>query len=380
METKVKETTNLCSCKGKAPVRVYCQKCKAYLCEDCQVVKHLDHEQDIIDLAEKSTRFLAEYQKLSRAISLIADRRQVHIKDQSIDKIVEEIKSKLVKVGENCKKDIGKTTETTLKYIGTSPLIQGMALKKAELCMEADGPMLKLKGDIAKICSDLLHSISENKFESADRIISENKLQDYDEEVKKATDASANDNEFIQEVRKLKQTSVDYSYNPMALLGMIKVDSQIKKPNRIIQFDREKNVLNIFNIDTRKLTSTNLSIGFILPFRFVTVEINGSVYLCGGDNDHGVFLKSFYFYDELRGCLLPFCDMKEPRSRHALVGFEDKKQIFCIGGESANGPLSSCEYYDIQENLWKELPALIHARMWSFSLFIRRKNYISLRS
>ena len=59
--------------------------------------------------------------------------------------------------------------------------------------------------------------------------------------------------------------------------------------------------------------------GFILPFRFVTIEAFNNVYLNGGDSDHGMFFRSHYLYDELRGTLISLAEMNEARSQHALV-------------------------------------------------------------
>ena len=355
---EAKSEANLCDSGDKKPVKGYCPRCKVYICADCHVTKHIDHDNEIIDLAEKCTRFLADYQKLSRAASLMADRRQVHIKDESIDGIIGEIKEKIVKAKESLQGDINKTTELNLKYINKSPLIQEFVRRKTELAEKADDPLLKIRSELGAICKELLHNISDNKYESADKLISAEKLKQYDEEIKKLTHASVNDLEFIQEIRKLKQTSVDYSYDPMAIMGMIKVNTQVKKPNRIIQFDREKNTFNIYNVDTQKVSSTVVNSGFIMPFRFVSIETCNTVYINGGDNDHGHYLKSLYLYDELRGGLIPLASMLQGRSRHAVVSNEEHHTLYAIAGESAEGVIAACEVYDLKENQWKAAPAL----------------------
>ncbi len=355
-----KPAENHCACKK--PVKGFCQRCKEYVCADCQVTKHFDHDTEIVDLAEKCTRYLADYQKLSRAATLMADRRQVHIKEESIDGIVEEIKTKLAKAKESLQGDIGRTAEQNLKNIGQSPLVQEFARKKAELSGKPDDPLQKLKTELTAICKDLLHNISQNKYETADKLIFTDKLKQYEEEIKKITEASANDLEFIQEIRKLKQTTVEYSYDPMAIMGMIKVNTQVKKPSRIIQFDREKNAINIFNVDSHKAVTTVVNSGFIMPFRFMSAEVCNNVYLNGGDNDHGLFLKSMFLYDELRGGLIPLASMQQGRSRHAVVPIDDKHCLYVIGGETEEGVTKNCEVYDIKENVWRPAPRLNETR------------------
>ena len=361
METK-KKVENACACDGKTAIKAYCQKCKVYICPDCHVSYHVDHDEQVVDLAEKSTRYLADYQKLFRTASLMADRRQVHIKEESIDSIINVIKGQLVKAKETLQGDINKTTENSLKGVERSPLVQEFVQRRAELVGKAGDPLGKIREELAAICKELLRDIAENKFESVDKRVSDEKLKSYEEEIKKLSKDSVKDLEFINELRKLKQTTVEYSYDPMAVMGMIKVQSAVRKPARIIQFDREKNALAIYNIETGKTYKTAINSGFIMPFRFVAAEVANKVYLNGGDNDHGHYLKSLYLYDELRGGLIPMANMQVARSRHAMVGVEEHSLLYAIGGETATGVTRSSEIYDIKENAWKVGPELNEAR------------------
>ena len=102
--------------------------------------------------------------------------------------------------------------------------------------------------------------------------------------------------------------------------------------------------------------------GFILPFRFVTIEAFNNVYLNGGDSDHGMFFRSHYLYDELRGTLINLAEMNEARSRHALVAIEPKQSILAIGGENAKGATKLCEFYEVAENKWTLGPKLNEGR------------------
>jgi len=371
-----KPAENICSCDGKKTVFAYCNLCKVYICPACHVAKHISHDDQVIDLAEKCTRYLADYQKLSRLASLMSDRRQIHIKEESIDSIVTDLKNKLQKAKENLQSDISKSTENALKGIEKSPLVQEFIEKKKELMGKSDENLQKLKTELIGICRDLLKNIAENKFETADKAISEEKLKDYENEVKKVLKDSSKDLEFINEVQKLKQTSVEYSFDPLTIMSMIKVQSAVKRPPRIFQFDREKNNIAIFNAESQKTISTQINSGFILPYRFISCELLGNIYLGGGDNNHEIFLKSFYLYDELRGGLIPLANMEIPRSRHSMVSIEDKLWIYAIGGENNNGISKSCEVYDAKENCWKKEPCLIEPRCGHSSCFINDKIYV----
>jgi len=360
MEAKSKIEENKCSTGDKKIVKAYCTKCKVYICTDCHVTKHIDHDSEVIDLAEKSTRFLAEYQKLSRMATLIADRRQVHIKEESIDSIVNDLKSRLVKVKENLQGDITKSMDTATNYLPTSPLLQEFIHKKQELSGKASEPLTKLKEELSKVCVDLLHQITQNKYETADKVLSQDLIKKYEEEIQKITEMTSGDMEYIHELGKLKQTQIEYSYDPLAILGMIKVESKAKKPDRVVQIDRERSLVNVYSIGSKKALTAKLETGFILPYRFVTIEAANNVYMIGGDNDHGYYLKSTYLYDEIRGVLVAKACMIDARSRHAAVACGD--HIYAIAGENQQGVLDSCEKYDIKENTWKAMPKLNNKR------------------
>lgn len=222
--------------------------------------------------------------------------------------------------------------------------------------------MIRLKSDLAGVCGELLHEITQGQYETADKFLEPEKLKKYEADVARMAKDTAGDMEYIQELTKLKKTAIDYSYDPMAVLGMIKVETKAKKPDRIIQLDRENNAVNMYTVVGKKAVRGKMDPGFVLPFRFLTIEACNNVYLNGGDNDHGYFLKSMYLYDELRGTLIAMASMHEGRSRHAAVASEDRAEIYIVGGESDQGTLSTCERYEIKNNLWKPLPKLAQKR------------------
>ena len=148
----------------------------------------------------------------------------------------------------------------------------------------------------------------------------------------------------------------------MAILGMVRVDAPIRRPPRVLQFDREQNLVHIFHAETHKLACAPLCAGFILPFRFVAAECANAVYLSGGDNDHGYFLKALYIYDELRAALIQLSDMQSARSRHALVADDSHKLLYALAGEGPEGAKDSCEVYNINTNRWTPCPSLNVAR------------------
>jgi len=374
MKNASKTTENKCSTEDGNKVKSYCQQCKVYICTDCLVAKHIDHDGEVIDLAEKATRYLADYQKLARAAVLISDRRQILIKNESISSIVDDLKKKVLKVKDSLQTDLDKSFDNTIKYIPTGPLMKDFVRKKRELGGREDDPLMKLKEELGKRCADLLNLILKEQYETADKQLYPELLQKFEEEIQKMTQITSGDKEFIQELCKLKKTDIKYTYNPMMVLGMIKLDSKVKKPKRIIQFNREQNLVMICNLETNKAMATKITSGFILPFRFVSIEADNDLYLIGGDNDHNYYLKSLHLYDELRGVLIPLSNMSVARSRHTATSIPGA--IFVMGGENAEGVISSCERYDIKEDTWKSMPSLNKKRCGLSSCMMNNWIYV----
>eukprot|EP00826_Nyctotherus_ovalis_P014958 TRINITY_DN14214_c0_g1_i1.p1 TRINITY_DN14214_c0_g1~~TRINITY_DN14214_c0_g1_i1.p1 ORF type:complete len:501 (+),score=134.30 TRINITY_DN14214_c0_g1_i1:148-1650(+) len=344
----------------KKLIRFYCTSCRMYISSEGCVTEHMGHE--FTDLAEKSAHFLAEYQRLSRIATLLSERRQIHIKDASIGDIMADIRTRVIQAKENLASDANKTIKANAENLMKNAVVEEMHRVKKELAGKDDERLGKVRDELCKIAKDLLIEISGNRYENADKLINPQRLTEYENTMKELTEKASNDVKFIKEIRNLKDTKVEYSYNPLAVMGMIHVRSLISKPKRVLQFDRQKNLVNSYNVEGKKCYSTKVSAGFILPFRFVTLEAFNNVYFNGGDNDHSVYLKSHYLFDELCGSLVPLADMNESRSRHALAYVESNRSIYALGGENSNGLLNHCEYYDIEKNTWTEIESLNEKR------------------
>eukprot|EP00826_Nyctotherus_ovalis_P056385 TRINITY_DN7599_c0_g1_i9.p1 TRINITY_DN7599_c0_g1~~TRINITY_DN7599_c0_g1_i9.p1 ORF type:complete len:265 (+),score=89.83 TRINITY_DN7599_c0_g1_i9:98-892(+) len=258
MKSASKAAENKCITGDGSKVKSYCQQCKVYICTDCLVAKHIDHDGEVIDLAEKATRYLAEYQRLARTAVLISDRRQLLIKNESISSIIDDLKKKILRAKDSLQTDLNKSLDTTIKYLPTGPIMKDFMRKKKELGGKPDDPLMKLKEELGKRCRNLLGLILEEHYESADKLLSPELLKNFEAEIQEMTQVTSGDKEFIQELCKLKKTDIHYTYNPMTVLGMIRLDSQVKKPERILQFNREKSLVMMYNIETVSYTHLTL--------------------------------------------------------------------------------------------------------------------------
>ena len=315
-------------------VRYYCVSCKEYISSSVFVKSHLEHE--VIDLAERSTRYLAKYQRLSQLASMLADRRQIHIKNQSIQRIMTDIRDCVINAKTTLEKDINTSFDKNVKFLMENTMVQEIERVRAEISGKDDEILTKIKDELAEFCKNLLVEISENRYDNADKLIDTEKLKEYEVALNDLEKKAERDVEFIQELCKLKNTQVKYSYDPLAILGMIRVESQVAKPNRVMQFSRDESLVNIFYIEIKEIAKVGISVGFILPFRFITIEACNNVYFNGGDNGHNVYFKSHYLYDEFRGVLVPLSSMNVARSRHALACIPEFNRVYSIGGENEN--------------------------------------------
>eukprot|EP00826_Nyctotherus_ovalis_P047505 TRINITY_DN5469_c0_g5_i1.p1 TRINITY_DN5469_c0_g5~~TRINITY_DN5469_c0_g5_i1.p1 ORF type:complete len:504 (+),score=163.88 TRINITY_DN5469_c0_g5_i1:850-2361(+) len=353
---------NYCECNKRKLIVSYCQLCKVYMCPDCTIIKHFGHDNEIVDLAEKCSRCLADYRRLFHLALVMADRRQVHIKKESMGSIIGGLEEKVANVKKDLQSDIDKSNKASFKIMEKCPLIREMVERKAELTEKPNDPLSKIRTELKATCKTLLSYIADDSLESADKFISEGSLKDCEERVRRISKEAGKDIDFIHELQKLKRTQVNYSYDPMAIMGMLSVTTTITKPDRILQFDRQKNAVIFFDINLRKAATTVVSSEFIMPFRFVSIETGRQIYLSGGDNDHGQYLKSLHLYDEIRGGFVPLAEMRVGRSRHALVAIEDQELIYAIGGETEEGITRICELYDVKTNVWREGARLTEAR------------------
>lgn len=356
------DTENLCSCPERRPVKDYCEQCRTYICSDCHVAYHMDHESEVVDLAEKCTRYLADYQKLARTATLMADRRQIHIKNDSVDSLLNDLRGKLLSAKDNVNTEIKKHSAVLCEHVGRSPIVQELVRRKNSIVEKIDLSLLKSKVELEAMCRELLMSVYENRFESADRLLSEEKLKEYEEAINRLSECCDGDLDFIKELHKLKDTQVLYESDPCILFGLTKLMAPLRKPDRVMQYDSERGTINSFHVDIRRLYQTRVPEQFDLPFRFLSVEMGNNVYFNGGDDGRGGFSKSMYLYDELRGGLLSLAEMHEGRSKHAVVGVADKSQIYAIAGEDHKGVKGSCECYEAKENRWVPGPALHEPR------------------
>eukprot|EP00826_Nyctotherus_ovalis_P048975 TRINITY_DN5840_c0_g3_i1.p1 TRINITY_DN5840_c0_g3~~TRINITY_DN5840_c0_g3_i1.p1 ORF type:complete len:518 (+),score=95.50 TRINITY_DN5840_c0_g3_i1:59-1555(+) len=351
----VSKGENLCPCSRKNLVKSYCQKCNIYICYDCLVKHHYVHSDKVVDLTEKCCRYLADYQKLDRSIALMADCKEIHIRKEPVDAIINELKRKLA----GSTKSLNKDMSNSLQLMDKSSLGREMIVRRAELAKKDAGALGQMRDEVKKMCKTLRKCLAESKYEATDKLLTENSLQDCEERIKRLSSDIDSDVEFIAELQKFRQDKISYSYDPMAVLGMIKINTLIKKPNRIVQFDSQRKAMVIYNIDTQETLATPLASDFALPFRFAAIEVNGNIYLSGGD-DRSQYFRSLYFYDEVRGGLIPMEEMQVARSRHALV--EVNNQMYAVGGENESGIIRNCEVYDMKANSWRAAPSLIEPR------------------
>ena len=155
--------------QDQALIRSYCESCESYITSKDYVGTHLDH--NVTDLAEKTAHYLCEYQKLSRLASLLSERRQIHIKNESINDIIMDIKKDVLDIKDKIKEDIFKSIEDNADRLMDNHIVHEMSRVKKVLTKRDDEELIRTKNELAIYCKDLLVAISDDQYESADKMI-----------------------------------------------------------------------------------------------------------------------------------------------------------------------------------------------------------------
>ena len=96
-----------------------------------------------------------------------------------------------------------------------------------------------------------------------------------------------------------------------------------------------------------------------------SVCVDRTIYISGGKKSKGdVYIAQtigLVVANDLTVSQKDLANMNVARCLHRLVG-HDLKQIFCIGGSSSKGYLSSCEVYNIRKNYWSFIASMSEAR------------------
>ena len=150
----------------KELIRYYCASCKSYISSEEVVGVHSTHI--TIDLAQKTSHYLARYQYLLRIASLLLERKRIYIKKTSLDDIMEEIKEKYLQFTTKLDDDIVKTIDRNNEHLLKNHVINEVERVKSELTTNEDEKLMQMKNELGDFCKSLLSNILENEFKDAE--------------------------------------------------------------------------------------------------------------------------------------------------------------------------------------------------------------------
>ena len=122
--------------------------------------------------------------------------------------------------------------------------------------------------------------------------------------------------------------------------------------NQVIMYNVDKDVIEKKNIDIPILTGIT---HFLQESAWV--NCNNKLYILGGIDDFGTVSNVFLEYDPIKDRLKRLPDSRYGHSSHSIFAYENN--IYVVGGEQLE-----CEKYDLNNNLWSDLPSLTTTQIY----------------
>lgn len=92
------------------------------------------------------------------------------------------------------------------------------------------------------------------------------------------------------------------------------------------------------------------------------LQIEKRIFITGGFE--GIPSEETYEFNDATNSLVSKTNMKNGKFNHSMIAIDSNK-LWTVGGADREGINTFCEEYDINENIWKELPNLNNKRYWT---------------
>lgn len=135
---------------------------------------------------------------------------------------------------------------------------------------------------------------------------------------------------------------------------------EISNLKRIYYIDQISKTLSLFVIPRKEFYTVNLKCENSIPDGFATADLNGIVYITGGERNN-IILNETYIIDEESYTIIPKASMLMQRRNHGMAAISGV--IYAIGGcNSSEKVMKRCEKYTSEKEEWSEIGALSQER------------------
>ncbi len=360
-----------CQCGAVQPPVAYCfsQKCKCYLCAQCESRHGSGHEcfplseleqnpalllQKRIEDAEKSTVALREYRKLLEekelTITRVANRlredvarllREIHGLASSC--VESETESQLFQLAQTS----GKKAQADARIKQQTELMQ-MLKKKREIAK-------KLRSQTAAIqFYTSLERAPDCEMSAGSDVMKEIAKCEYDYKANRLVQFLSAQSDRLREMG----GSVSDSHT------VAKEESQLSPAPQspFVYFLKENaNEILVYNLELRKSVRILVD-GWKAAKHMDSVAVGSRIYCSGG----GMYQKATFDYEYVAtaNTMRGRADMLVGKTLHKLVVCvsDGKCGIYSVCGQGPNGLLNICERYDIRSDSWSLCPSLNEAK------------------
>ena len=388
----MQSSDNLTCPKHSSPYVALCYQCNEGLCIDC-LFDHKsfkDHEYEklsklkekwITDLNKLSIS-LKEMKESTTPINKNKEKPQAEILKESLlklDKIQAEIKSKIDLFFAEYKQQL----TIFLKSDTETKEQQGFNFEFPPSCFSSKKEEIayfikKLESDSEADVLKLLKYLNQNKYKEsleADKNKTGNDALDF--QIKTNMHLFCNEAIFFK-IQEVLTQNISFSYDSSTTKRLLAIEE--KKSCTILPwFFENTNFLLIYDVKDRKVMQYQLK-DFIVPFNYRCIATkNNLIYLIGGVKpDTEKSSNEVFSFDSKNNTMRAKFNMKESRYGHALcyITVEKEEYIYCIGGRSEEGRLSSVERYNINENSWKKIQKLHFPRVGACACGNKKNIYV----
>ena len=357
---KINTRREYCNIEHIKDIIAYCNECNNYVCEDCQIASHFNH--NMINLESECFKKFSEYKNIAYSIKIMLKQYDKVLSEQSIDESLSSLTSKINNLFNELVNNILAYKEKILKELFESKDIQDIIKER----MDAINGSMQVLQELNNDAQNLLKSIQE-EFENRRYILIYERnlkeqlkpLQDRLDEWKRLSSMNPL---RLQELE--QDLCIDTNPSETKLKEFINLTHLSRPhPQSVYMLNEFSNMLLLHNISTGSSSILKINSELRIPFHYSSAILNNKIYFVGGDDDG--YRKDCYAVPLEYPVLLVLEDLHVERRGHTVVPFHLKGLLFAVGGyNKTQQALNSVERYDSDEDIWTLMPPMLIKRQW----------------
>lgn len=341
-------------------VSAYCNACASYICEDCQIASHFNH--DMVNLEFECFKKFSEYKSTAYNVKVMLKQYDKALSGQSIDESLSSLTSKVNSLFNELIESILAYKEKVLKELFESKEVQD-AIKERSDSINVNMQILQ---QISADAESLLASIQEELNNKRHILIherdAETELKPLQDRLREWKQKSATNPLKIQDLE--QDLCIDCRPSDAKLKNFVNLSYRSHPSQQsLYKLNEYTNMLLLHNFVSRNSSLVKIDTTLHVPYHYSSAVLGSRIYFVGGDDDG--YRKDCYAVPLDYGVLLWLEDLHTERRGHAVVPFHAQQLLFAVGGyNKTQGILDSVERYDPEADQWTDFPPMLNKRQW----------------